>query len=276
VVLLALLLLGGWGLLVAPFDWDLGGLPRGPVPVDAIPDLGENQQIVFSEWPGRSPRDVEDQITYPLTSALLGVPQVRTVRSYSYFGFSSVYVIFEEGADFHDSRSRILEKLASLPAGTLPRGVQPALGPDATALGQVFMYTLQGRSPDGHPVGGWDPQELRSIQDFQVRDALLAAEGIAEVASVGGHVREYQVEVDPAALRLHEVGLQDVVRAVRDGNQEVGARTLEINRVEYVVRGTGFYRDTGDIAASVVAVVVAAPEADGETAASTAAATSPR
>jgi Cu(I)/Ag(I) efflux system membrane protein CusA/SilA len=254
VVLLALLLLGGWGLLVAPFDWDLGGLPRDAVPVDAIPDLGENQQIVFTEWPGRSPRDVEDQITYPLTSALMGVPQVRTVRSYSYFGFSTVYVIFAEGADFHDSRSRILEKLASLPAGTLPGGVQPALGPDATALGQVFMYTLQGRSPAGRPVGGWDPQELRTIQDFQVRDALLAAEGVAEVASVGGHVREYQVEVDPAALRLHGIGLDQVVRAVREGNQEVGARTLEINRVEYVVRGTGFYREPADIAASVIEV----------------------
>ncbi|MEZ4387869.1 MAG: efflux RND transporter permease subunit [Candidatus Krumholzibacteriia bacterium] len=254
VVMLALLLLAGWGVLVAPFDWNLGDLPRQPVPVDAIPDLGENQQIVFTEWPGRSPRDVEDQITYPLTSALLGVPMVRTVRSYSFFGFSSVYVIFAEGTDFHDSRSRILEKLASLPAGTLPPQVQPALGPDATALGQVFMYTLEGRTPDGRPVGGWDPQELRSIQDFQVRDALLAAEGIAEVASVGGHVAEYQVEADPDALRLYGLGLDDVVRAVRQGNREVGARTIEVNRVEYVVRGTGFYRSLDDIARSVITV----------------------
>jgi Cu(I)/Ag(I) efflux system membrane protein CusA/SilA len=254
VVLLAALLLAGAGVMVAPFDWHLGGLPRDPVPVDAIPDLGENQQIVFTEWPGRSPRDVEDQVTYPLTSALMGVPMVRTVRSYSYFGFSTIYVIFEEGADFHDSRSRILEKLASLSANTLPPGVQPTLGPDATALGQVFMYTLQGRTPQGEPAGGWDPHELRAIQDFQVRDALLAAEGIAEVASVGGHVPEYQVEVDPAALRLHELGLDDVVRAVREGNREVGARTLEINRVEYVVRGTGFYRGLDDIARSVITV----------------------
>ncbi len=254
VVLLGVLMLAGWGVLVAPFDWDLGGVPRDPVPVDAIPDLGENQQIVFTEWSGRSPRDVEDQITYPLTSALLGVPMVRTVRSYSFFGFSTIYVIFEEGADFHDSRSRILEKLASLPAGTLPGEVQPALGPDATALGQVFMYTLEGRSAEGRPAGGWDPQELRTIQDFQVRDALLAAEGIAEVASVGGHRSEYQVEVDPDALRLYELDLDEVVRAVREGNREVGARTMEINHVEYVVRGTGFYRSTDDIARSVVAV----------------------
>jgi len=254
VVLLVLILLAGWGVLVAPFAWDLGGVPRDPVPVDAIPDLGENQQIVFTEWPGRSPRDVEDQITYPLTTALMGVPMVRTVRSYSFLGFSSVYVIFEEQADFHDSRTRILEKLASLPAATLPAGVQPALGPDATALGQVFMYTLQGRDRDGQPAGGWDPQELRSIQDFQVRDALLAAEGVAEVASVGGHVAEYQVEVDPASLRLHGLGLGDVVRAVREGNREVGARTIEVNSVEYVVRGTGFYRTLDDIARGVIAV----------------------
>jgi len=254
VVLLAMVLLAGWGLLVAPFDWDLGGVPRDPVAVDAIPDLGENQQIVFTEWPGRSPRDVEDQVTYPLTSALMGVPMVRTVRSYSFFGFSTVYVIFEDGADFHDSRSRILEKLASLPAGSLPSDVQPALGPDATALGQVFMYTLEGRTPEGKPAPGWDPHELRTIQDFQIKDALLAAEGIAEVASVGGFLREYQVEVDPDALRLHDLDLAAVVAAVRAGNQETGARTVEINRVEYIVRGTGFYRDTEDIAASVIAV----------------------
>ena len=254
VVLLALALLAGWGVLTAPFDWELGGLPRRPVPVDAIPDLGENQQIVFTEWPGRSPRDVDDQVTYPLTAALMGVPMVRTVRSYSFLGFASIYVIFEDGADFHDSRTRILEKLASLPAGTLPAGVRPALGPDATALGQVFMYTLEGRTPDGLPAGGWDPQELRSIQDFQVRDALLAAEGIAEVASIGGHVREYQVEVDPDALRLYDLDLADVVRAVRDGNGEVGARTLEINAVEYVVRGTGFYAAVEDIERSVITV----------------------
>ena len=266
VVLLGLLLLVGWGVLVAPFNWDLGGIPRDPVPVDAIPDLGENQQIVFTEWPGRSPRDVEDQVTYPLTSALMGVPMVRTVRSYSFFGFSSIYVIFQEGADFYDSRSRILEKLASLSAGTLPPDVQPALGPDATALGQVFMYTLQGRTPDGRPAGGWDPQELRTIQDFQVRDALLAAEGIAEVASVGGHVAEYQVEVDPDALRLYGLDLADVVRAVREGNHEVGARTIEVNRVEYVVRGTGFYRDVADIAHSVITVRDNVPVTIGEVA----------
>lgn len=253
VVILGLALLAGWGVLVAPFGWDLGGLGRTPVPVDAIPDLGENQQIVFTEWVGRSPRDIDNQITYPLSAALMGVPMVKTVRSYSYFGFSTIYVVFDDRTDFYVSRTRILEKLASLPSGTLPPGVQPTLGPDATALGQVFMYTLEGRAPDGRPAGGWDPQELRTIQDFQVRDALLAAEGIAEVASVGGHVLEYQIEVDPDILRLYGLDLADVVRAAREGNQEVGAHTIEINRVEYMVRGTGYYRSVEDIERSVIA-----------------------
>jgi len=137
IVILATSFIVLWGVLVAPFDWKVGSLPRDPVPVDAIPDIGENQQIVFTEWMGRSPQDVEDQISYPLTVSLLGIPGVRTVRSYSFFGFSSIYIIFKDGVDFYWSRSRVLEKLNSLPAGTLPENVQPALGPDATALGQV-------------------------------------------------------------------------------------------------------------------------------------------
>ena len=143
-----------WGVLVAPFDWKLGDLPRSPVPVDAIPDIGENQQIVFTEWTGRSPQDVEDQITYPLTVSLLGLPSVKTVRSFSYLGFSSIYIIFKEDVEFYWSRSRVLEKLNSLPRGTLPDGVQPMLGPDATALGQVYWYTLEGQDAEGKPTGG--------------------------------------------------------------------------------------------------------------------------
>jgi len=134
VVFLVLGVVVGWGAMVAPFDWDLGGLPRRPVPVDAIPDIGENQQIVFTEWMGRSPQDVEDQITYPLTIALLGMPKIKTIRSNSFFGFSSIYVIFNEDADFYWSRTRIIEKLNSLPKDTVPEGVKPRLGPDATAL----------------------------------------------------------------------------------------------------------------------------------------------
>ncbi len=240
VVFVFLLGLVGWGIMVAPFDWNLGGLPRSPVPVDAIPDIGENQQIVFTRWMGRSPQDVEDQITYPLTVSLLGMPGVKTVRSYSYFGFSTVYVIFREEVDFYWSRSRVLEKLSSLPPGTLPQGVNPTLGPDATALGQVFWYTLEGRDPDGNPAGGWDLQELRTVQDWHVRYALLGADGVSEVASVGGHVTEYQVDVDPDAMRAHGVALDQVFDAVRMSNVDVGARTIEVNRVEYVIRGLGF------------------------------------
>ena len=254
VVGLFVILILGAGIYVAPFDWDVWGLPRNPVPVDAIPDIGENQQIVFTEWMGRSPQDVEDQITYPLTVSLLGVPGVKTVRSYSFFGFSSIYIIFKEDVDFYWSRSRVLEKLNSLPAGTLPDGVQPALGPDATALGQIFWYTLEGRDQDGNPAGGWDLDELRTIQDWYVRYSLLSAEGISEVASVGGFVREYQIDIDPDAMRAHKVGLGDIFKAVKASNIDVGARTIEINKVEYVIRGLGFFKAISDIEMTVVKV----------------------
>jgi Cu(I)/Ag(I) efflux system membrane protein CusA/SilA len=254
VVGLLVLLFVGWGLRVAPFDWDLWGMPRDPVPVDAIPDIGENQQIVFTEWMGRSPQDVEDQISYPLTVSLLGVPGVKTVRSYSFFGFSSIYIIFKEDVDFYWSRSRVLEKLNSLPAGTLPEGVQPTLGPDATALGQIFWYTLEGYDEKGNPAGGWDLDELRSIQDWHVRYALLSAEGVSEVASVGGFVKEYQIDVDPDAMRAYDVGLDEVFKAVKASNVDVGARTIEINQVEYVIRGLGFIKDISDIEKTVVKV----------------------
>jgi Cu(I)/Ag(I) efflux system membrane protein CusA/SilA len=252
VVGLLLFVFVGWGVMVAPFEWDIPGVPRDPVPVDAIPDIGENQQIVFTEWMGRSPQDVDDQITYPLTVALLGVPGVKTVRSYSFFGFSSIYIIFKEDVDFYWSRSRVLEKLSSLPAGTLPTGVQPALGPDATALGQVFWYTLEGRDPEGNPTGGWSLSELRTIQDWIVRYALLSAEGISEVASVGGYVKEYQVDVDPDAMRAHGVTLGEVFHAVRHSNLDVGARTIEVNSAEYVVRGLGFIERLEDLEEVVV------------------------
>jgi len=244
----------GWGVVVAPFDWDIGDLPRNPVAVDAIPDIGEKQQIVFTEWMGRSPQDVEDQISYPLTTALLGVPGVKTIRSYSMFGFSSIYIIFQDKADFYWTRGRVLEKLNSLPAGTLPEGVQPALGPDATALGQVFWYTLEGLDPSGNPAGGWDMDELRTVQDWYVRYSLLSAEGIGEVASVGGFVREYQIDVDPDAMRAHQVGLEEIFNAVRASNIDVGAQTIEINKVEYVIRGLGFIKKSSDIEKTVVKV----------------------
>jgi Cu(I)/Ag(I) efflux system membrane protein CusA/SilA len=254
VVFLVLIAVVAWGVLVAPFDWELGGFRRDPVPVDAIPDIGENQQIVYTLWAGRSPRDVEDQITYPLTAALMGLPGVRTVRSYSMFGFSTIYLIFEENIGYYWSRSRILEKLNSLPAGTLPQGVAPSLGPDATALGQVFWYTLEGRDDEGNPTGGWDLHELRSVQDWQVRFHLMAVQGVAEVASVGGFVREYQVDVDPDAMRAYGVTLDQVFAAVKASNVDVGARSIEASGVEYVIRGLGFIESVEDIRKTVVAV----------------------
>ncbi|MHC5138894.1 MAG: efflux RND transporter permease subunit, partial [Planctomycetota bacterium] len=254
VVLLLVIAIVLTGLAVAPFDWDIDWLTRSPVPVDAIPDIGENQQIVFTEWPGRSPQDIQDQITYPLTVSLLGIPKVKTIRSNSMFGFSSIYIIFEDDADWDQSRNKIIERLNSLSSDTLPGGVRPSLGPDATALGQVFWYTLEGYDTDGNPTGGWDLHELRTVQDWTVRDALMSSGGVAEVASVGGFVREYQIDVDPDAMHAANVGLNDVFGAIRASNRDVGARTIEINRVEYVVRGIGFIKSIADIEQVVVKV----------------------
>lgn len=254
VTILLLIFLTLWGIVTAPFNWELDILPRDPVPVDAIPDIGENQQIVFTEWMGRSPQDVEDQITYPLTTALLGLPGVKSIRSTSMFGFSSIYIIFKEDVEYYWSRTRVLEKLNSLSGDLLPEGVSPTLGPDATALGQIFWYTLEGRDQDGKPAGGWDPHELRTIQDYFVRYALTASEGVSEVASIGGFVKEYQVDLDPAALKAHNVSLMQVVNAIKESNQDVGANTIELNLAEYYVRGLGYVKSIEDIEKSVVKV----------------------
>lgn len=254
VVLILLTFVIGWGIRVAPFDWKTYTIPRDPVAVDAIPDLGDNQQIIFTEYMGRSPQDVEDQISYPLTVSLLGIPGVEEVRSYSMFGFSYVYLIFKEDVDYYWSRSRILEKLNSLPAGLLPDGVTPTLGPDATGLGQVYQYYLEGRDPDGKPAPGWNPEELRSIQDWYIRYSLLGADGVAEVASVGGFVKQYQIEVDPIKLQAWDVTLAQVADAVRKSNMETGARNLAINGVEYILRGTGYIKELDDLKDAVVAV----------------------
>jgi Cu(I)/Ag(I) efflux system membrane protein CusA/SilA len=226
------------GLYFMPFDLGIKWLPRDPIPVDAIPDIGENQQIVFTEWPGRSPRDVEDQVTYPLTVLLQGIPGVKTVRGSSMFGFSTVYVIFRDNVDFYWARSRILERL-NIAQQRLPAGAVPALGPDATGLGQIFWYTLEG--------DGFSLQELRSAQDWYVRYALQAAEGVSEVASVGGYVKEYQIDIDPAALRAANVMISDVFNAVKNGNIDAGAGTIEYNGAEYIVRGKGFIKSVSDI-----------------------------
>jgi Cu(I)/Ag(I) efflux system membrane protein CusA/SilA len=251
---LLLVLFVAWGLVNAPFDFGIKQLPRDSVAVDAIPDIGENQQIVFTKWMGRSPQDMEDQITYPLTTALLGIPGVKSIRSNSMFGFSGIYVIFNDDTEFYWSRSRILEKLNSLPAGTLPDGVQPTLGPDATALGQIYWYTLEGQDEDGKPTGGWDLHELRSIQDFYVKYGLASAEGVSELASIGGYVKEYQIDVDPDAMKVHNISLEQVMSAVKSSNIDIGAQTIEINLAEYFVRGLGYIKSIEDIEKSVVKV----------------------
>lgn len=243
------------GISFAPFNWKTGLIPRNPIPVDAIPDIGDNQQIVSTEWMGRSPKDIQDQISYPLTTALLGIPGVKTIRSTSMFGMSFIYIIFKDNVEFYWSRSRILEKLNSLPQGTLPEGVQPTLGPDATALGQVFWYTLEGRNPEtGKPNGGWNPQELRTLQDFYVKYSLSAAEGVSEVASVGGFIKEYQVDVQPEALKAFGVSVMDVMNAVKKSNLDIGAETIELNDAEYIIRGLGYVKSLDDLENSVVAV----------------------
>ena len=243
---LAAILLGG--LATAPFNWDGGIIPRDPVAVDAIPDIGDNQQIIATDWMGHSPKDIQEQVTYPLTTALMGIPGVKTIRSTSMFGMSFIYIIFKEDVEFYWSRSRILEKLNSLPNGLLPEGVKPALGPDATALGQIFWYTLEGRDPKtGKPTGGWDPQELRTLQDYYVRYQLSAAEGVSEVASVGGYVKEYQIDLDPEAMRAYGLNLVQVMLAAKNSNIDVGAGTMEINRAEYLIRGLGYVKHLKDL-----------------------------
>ncbi|HEX4495487.1 MAG TPA: efflux RND transporter permease subunit [Thermoanaerobaculia bacterium] len=207
-------------------------------PVDAIPDLSETQVIVFADWPGRSPQEVEDQVTYPMTVNLQGLAGVKAVRASSAFGFSMVNVIFEDGTDLYFGRQRILERM-NLIQGLMPKGVTPVLGPDASAVGQVFWYTLEGEERD---LG-----ELRALQDWFVRYQLNAVPGVAEVASIGGFVREYQIDLDPNQLTASGVSLRDVMNAVQRSNNNVGGKTIEQNGMEYVVRGIGLIRGLNDL-----------------------------
>jgi Cu(I)/Ag(I) efflux system membrane protein CusA/SilA len=206
-------------------------------PIDGIPDLSENQVIVFTEWPGRSPQEVEDQITYPLTVNLQGLPHVRTVRSSSAFGFSMVNVIFEDSVDIYFARTRVLERL-SLAGSFLPAGVTPMMGPDATGVGQVFWYTVEGP---------YDSGTLHSIQDWFIKYQLNSVPGVAEVSSVGGFVKQYQIDLDPIKLRAYNVTLNDVVSAVERSNNNVGAKVIEVGDTEDVIRGVGLIRTLGDI-----------------------------
>lgn len=226
IIVLAYVLLAGWGY------WALLSTP-----IDAIPDLSENQVIVFTDWPGRSPQEVEDQVTYPLTVNLQGLPGVRTVRSSSAFGFSMINIIFEDSTDVYFARTRVLERL-NLASSALPSGVVPSLGPDATGVGQVYWYSVEGP---------YDPAKLRSLQDWFIRYQLNSVPGVAEVASIGGFVRQYQVDVDPSKLRSYNIPLHTVFDAIQRSNNNVGAKVMETNDREFVVRGIGLIESIGDI-----------------------------
>ena len=228
VVVLALLLVG------------VGIWTVRTTPLDAIPDLSDVQVIVFTEYPGQAPQVVEDQVTYPLTTAMLSVPFAEVVRGFSFFGLSFVYVIFEEGTDMYWARSRVLEYLNYV-SDRLPQGITPTLGPDATGVGWIYEYALVDRS------GQHDLAELRSIQDWYLRYPLQTVPGVAEVASIGGYVRQYQVEVDPNALAAYNIPLASVRRAIMDSNRDVGGRLVEMAETEYMVRGLGYIRSIADI-----------------------------
>ena len=234
-------------------------------PIDAIPDIGENQQIVFVDWPGRSPKDIEDQVIYPLTINLMGIPGMKVIRSNSMFSFGMVNVIFKEGIDFYWARTRILERL-NLAQKDLPEGVIPRLGPDATALGQIFWYTVEngyfcpvhpkeryaepGRCPrDGKDLlrSDYNLAELRSLHDWYIRYQLNAVGGVSEVASVGGFVKQYQIDVDPKKLLAYGVSLHNMFNSVRSSNIDVGAKVIEESGAEFIVRGLGFITSIEDI-----------------------------
>ncbi len=225
--------------------WGIRSIAQAPL--DAIPDLSDPQVIVQTQWSGRSPDLVEDQITYPLSSALLSVPGVQSVRGQSFFGLSFVYIIFEEGTDLYWARSRVLEYLSS--AGSrLPDDVQPQLGPDATGVGWVYQYALVDKS------GRNDLADLRALQDFKLRYLLSAVEGVAEVATVGGYVKEYQIQVDPQKLAAFELSLGSVISAVRKSNSDAGGRVLEIAGHEHFIRGRGYIKSKSDIENVVLGV----------------------
>lgn len=235
------------GLAVAPFDVP-SPLPKNAVAVDAIPDIGENQQIIHIQWPGRSPKDIDDQLTYPISSALMGVAGVSTIRSSSMLGSSSIYVIFDEHVEYYWSRTRLQEALTRLSSdASLPPDASLALGPDATALGQIYWYTLEGQDEDGKPAGSWDLHTLRSLQDYRVRYALQELPGVAEVAAIGGHVKALVVEPDVARLRAYGIGLPTLLSAVEAASAEVGGGTMERHGAEYILRSEGFARSIEDI-----------------------------
>jgi len=223
--------------------------------VDAIPDIGENQQVVFTTWSGRSAKDIEEQITYPLSSALQGIAGIDRVRGTSAFGFSTIYLIFKEDVDYYWSRSRVLEKLSTL-KGVLPPDVAPELGPDATGLGQIFWYTIENDKEAPHPLS---LHELRSLQDFYLKFHLQAIEGVSEVASIGGFIKEYQIDVDPNKIFALNIHFPEIIKAIKNSNIDVGAEVIEEGDREMIVRGVGFFKEISDIEEVVVKVKDSTP-----------------
>jgi len=207
-------------------------------PVDAIPDLSENQVIVYTEWMGRNPKIMEDQITYPLVSNLQGIPNVKAIRAASMFGMSFIFVIFNDDAEIYWARTRVLERL-NFAQRALPQGVTPTLGPDGTGVGHVFWYTLQG---DGYDLG-----ELRAVQDWYVKFALQNVEGVSEVASFGGFQKQYQVSINPHKLVYYDISAMEVANALKENNRDVGGSIYEMNRMGYMLRGLGYIKDIEDI-----------------------------
>ncbi len=206
--------------------------------VDAIPDLSENQVIIFTEWMGRNPQIIEDQVTYPLVSNLQGIPRVKNIRANSMFGMSFVFVIFDDNVDIYWARTRVLERLNSAQR-LLPQGVTPTQGPDGTGLGHVFWYTLD--------APGYDLGELRALQDWYIRFALQTVEGVSEVASFGGFQKQYQVVVDPVRLQYYNIPLMDVVNKIKANNNDVGGRKFEQSDMGYIIRGLGYIKDIRQI-----------------------------
>ncbi len=216
-------------------------------PLDAIPDLSDVQVIIYTEYPGQAPQVVEDQVTYPLTTAMLSVPFAKVVRGYSFFGFSFVYIIFEDGTDLYWARSRVLEYL-NFVAGRLPSGVTPSLGPDATGVGWIYQYVLKDTS------GKYDLQQLRSLQDWYLQYELTSVPGVSEVASIGGFVKQYQVEVDPNTLLAYNLPIQQVGRAIQQSNNDIGGKLVEMGESEFMVRSLGYIRSIEDLENVAVAV----------------------
>ncbi|MFH1538780.1 MAG: efflux RND transporter permease subunit, partial [bacterium] len=227
-------------LVLVGFIFVFGIYAMRNIAVDAIPDLSDAQVIVYTEYPGQSPQIVEDQVTYPLTTAMLAVPYAKVVRGYSFFGYSFVYIIFEDGTDLYWARSRVLEQLSAV-SSRLPQGVAPALGPDATGVGWIYQYVLEDTS------GKHDLAELRSIQDWFLKYELTSVPGVAEVASIGGFVKQYQVEVDPNKLDAFGIPLSKIKMAIKRSNNDVGGRLVEMGETEFMVRGLGYIDSLEDI-----------------------------